>query len=118
MKGGHWARSSRQRGNVALSPYHHHLLSVDLIMRRSADQFVYILVTYGSNCLSEVSAFRAADGTVACRMDLRISSKFQTFRGKTCIIVENYKLTESNNLKSGDIRRFHRYYVRSASGHY
>ncbi|XP_072161393.1 uncharacterized protein [Bemisia tabaci] len=37
-------------------------------------------------------------------MDIEISSVFRTFRGKRCVIIELYKLTESNVLQSGNIR--------------
>lgn len=37
-------------------------------------------------------------------MDVTISSVFKTFRGKRCIVVDSFKLTESNVIRNGFIR--------------
>ncbi|XP_018899666.2 uncharacterized protein [Bemisia tabaci] len=37
-------------------------------------------------------------------MDTQISAKYVTNRGKTCLSINNYKLTESRKLKDGDFR--------------
>lgn len=37
-------------------------------------------------------------------MDLSVSSVFETFRGKKCVVIDNFKLTESNVLSDGNVR--------------
>lgn len=37
-------------------------------------------------------------------MDVVVSSVFKTFRGKTCVVINSFKLTESNVLKNGNTR--------------